>query len=37
MRASGDQLHVGRRIHVVVPPSSMVEFDESELGSAPIV
>jgi hypothetical protein len=25
------------RIYVVVPPSSMMEFDESELGGAPIV
>jgi sulfate transport system ATP-binding protein len=39
-RAQADKefkLDVGQRIYVVVPPSAMMEFDESELGSAPIV
>ncbi|KAF6258780.1 chloroplast ATP-binding protein [Scenedesmus sp. NREL 46B-D3] len=37
-QAEGEfKLDVGQRIYVVVPPSCMMEFDEAELGSAPIV
>ncbi|WIA18185.1 hypothetical protein OEZ85_009658 [Tetradesmus obliquus] len=39
-RAQADKefkLDVGQRIYAVVPPSAMMEFDETELGSAPII